>query len=124
VPHPVVLVLAVAPDGRMVYTRRHTWPAGYWGLVAGFVERGETAEHAAQREVLEETGLAVNGAPQFIRTLPFNNTQLLLCFRVDVEAAEPRAGSDADAVDLAAPDPERLWPNSPAQQLVRWHLSE
>ena len=58
-PHPVVLVLGVAHDGRVLFTRGHSWPEGYWGLVAGFVERGETAEAAAVREVLEETGLHV-----------------------------------------------------------------
>lgn len=56
-PAPVVLVLAVSEDGRILYTRRHTWPHGAWALVAGFVETGETAEQACLREVLEEVGM-------------------------------------------------------------------
>lgn len=120
--YAVVLVLGVAPDGRVLFTRRRSWPEGYWGLVAGFVERGETAEAAVAREVLEETGL-VAGAPEFVRTVPFND-QLLLCFRVTLPEGAPAAGSDVDVVDLAPPDPTRAWPDSPAQHLLEWHLAE
>src|SRR3989344_2146395 len=34
---------------------------GKWGLIGGFVERDETIEQAAEREVLEETGYKVLG---------------------------------------------------------------
>jgi 8-oxo-dGTP pyrophosphatase MutT (NUDIX family) len=34
---------------------------GVWSLVAGKIEKGETPENAAVREISEETGLRVNG---------------------------------------------------------------
>src|SRR5690606_18235150 len=37
---------------------RH-WPAGRFSALAGFVEPGESAEHAVRREVAEETGVLV-----------------------------------------------------------------
>ena len=47
-------------DGGVLLVKRDIEPGyGKWTFPGGFVERGETAEAAAQREVLEETGLEV-----------------------------------------------------------------
>lgn len=115
-PAPVVLVFAVADDGNVLYTRRREWPPGVWGLVAGFVEEGERAEDAALREVREESGLEATD-PVFVGTLP-HSWRLLICFQVRLAAGNPRAGDDADAVDLAPPQPERIPPGAPARWLL------
>ncbi|MGH2400356.1 MAG: NUDIX domain-containing protein [bacterium] len=67
---PVGVVLAVVfnGSGEIVMTRQAHWPPEFWGLVAGFVEEGETAEQAALREAKEETGLDVQ-VEQFLGTL-------------------------------------------------------
>jgi NAD+ diphosphatase len=44
---------------RMLLTRQTSWPAGRYSLVAGFVEPGETLEQCVEREIQEETGVAV-----------------------------------------------------------------
>ena len=49
-------ILRPAPDGREILLFQH--PYAGWQLPAGTVEPGETPEHAAVREVAEETGLA------------------------------------------------------------------
>lgn len=47
-------------DGGIVLVQRDIEPGyGKWTFPGGFVERGERAEAAAEREVLEETGLEV-----------------------------------------------------------------
>lgn len=56
-PTPTVDVI-VEIDGGIVLIRRTNPPLG-WALPGGFVDEGETVEHAAIREVDEETGLAV-----------------------------------------------------------------
>lgn len=57
--NPIPVVGAIVELGeRVLLARKAGWPAGRWGLVAGFVEAGETMEEAAAREVREETGLA------------------------------------------------------------------
>ena len=47
-------------DGGIVLIQRDIEPGyGKWTFPGGFVERGERAEAAAEREVLEETGLEI-----------------------------------------------------------------
>jgi len=47
-------------DGGLVLTQRAIEPGyGLWTYPGGFVERGERAETAAEREALEETGVVV-----------------------------------------------------------------
>ncbi|MEO8758282.1 MAG: NUDIX domain-containing protein [Devosia sp.] len=55
-------VRAVLLDGRKVLLVKHTYTPG-WQFPGGGVEPRETAEMAAGREVLEETGYAVDGRP-------------------------------------------------------------
>lgn len=54
-------MIALVYDGdRVLLTRQPTWPAGRYGLVAGFVEPGESLEDCVRREVREETGAEVD----------------------------------------------------------------
>jgi NAD+ diphosphatase len=56
--HPAVIVL-VRDGDRVLLTRKSFWPKGRYGLVAGFVDIGETLEGAASREVREEVGVEI-----------------------------------------------------------------
>ncbi|HEY0937214.1 MAG TPA: NAD(+) diphosphatase [Trebonia sp.] len=57
---PAVIMLVIDPDDRLMLARNALWPAGRMSVVAGFVEPGESAEHAVAREVYEETAVVVN----------------------------------------------------------------
>ena len=57
-PVPTVDVVIEVPGG-VVLIRRANPPHG-WALPGGFVDYGESLEHAAAREALEETGLEVD----------------------------------------------------------------
>lgn len=50
-------VIPILPDGRIVLIQRRD--SGRWGLPGGLVDWGEDITTAAQRELLEETGLDV-----------------------------------------------------------------
>lgn len=56
--HPCVIVL-VRRGNEVLLTRKAEWPAGRYSLVAGFLDMGECLEEAVDREVMEETGIAV-----------------------------------------------------------------
>ncbi len=56
-PTPTVDII-IEVDGRVVLVERKNEPHG-WALPGGFVDEGETVEHAAVREAEEETNLKV-----------------------------------------------------------------
>lgn len=55
------------PDEKeeILLVRAKNFRKDYYGLVAGFVETGETLEEAVHREVLEETGLKIHNLRYF-----------------------------------------------------------
>lgn len=56
---PAVIMLVERDDGRALLARNANFPSGMFSCLAGFVEPGETLEHAVRREVMEEVGLEV-----------------------------------------------------------------
>jgi NAD+ diphosphatase len=57
---PAVIMLVIDPEDRLLLARNALWPQGRMSVVAGFVEPGESAEHAVAREVHEETSIVVD----------------------------------------------------------------
>ena len=57
-PAPTVDTIIELASGGIVLIRRKNPPPG-WALPGGFIDYGESAEHAAVREALEETSLQV-----------------------------------------------------------------
>ena len=51
------IVVVVRREGAFLVMRRAPERLGYWSLVSGGIEPEETPREAAQRELLEETGL-------------------------------------------------------------------
>jgi NAD+ diphosphatase len=55
-PTPVVAAV-VEHEGAVVLARNRAWPRTFYGLITGFLERGETPEQCVLREVKEELNL-------------------------------------------------------------------
>lgn len=56
---PAVIMAVVDADDRVLLAHGATWAPGRFSTLAGYVEPGESAEHAVRREVAEETGVQV-----------------------------------------------------------------
>lgn len=57
---PVVIMLVIDSErDRCLLGRSHHFQEGMYSCLAGFVEPGETIEHAVRRETLEEAGITV-----------------------------------------------------------------
>lgn len=56
---PAVIMAVVDDADRLLLGQSTAWASDRWSTLAGFVEPGESLEHAVRREVLEETGVVV-----------------------------------------------------------------
>ncbi|MGE4126844.1 MAG: NAD(+) diphosphatase [Hyphomicrobiaceae bacterium] len=76
---PVVIMLVT--DGvHCVLGRQSQFPDGMFSALAGFIEPGETIEHAVAREVMEEVGLAVDSvAYEASQPWPFPHSLMIGC---------------------------------------------
>jgi 8-oxo-dGTP diphosphatase len=77
-------------DGEIVLVQRDIEPGyGKWTFPGGFVERGERAESAAEREVLEECGLEIR-AGSIIGLYSYEDqVPVIAVFRAEVIGGEP-----------------------------------
>ena len=91
-------------EGAVLLVRRKHPPfAGQYALPGGFVEVGETVEHACCRELMEETGveagkLSLVGVYSDPNRDPRGHT-VSIAFLTRVRAAKPVAGDDAAAAE-------------------------
>ena len=90
------------PGRPIVLIERKNPPYG-WAIPGGFVELGETVEHAARREALEETGLIVRlqillGV--YSDPLRDNRGHTVTAIYVAEAEGQPVAADDAAAVDI------------------------
>ena len=59
-PKPTATLICVYEKQILLVKRAEEPGKGMWGLPGGFIERGETPEEGAERELLEETNLQGN----------------------------------------------------------------
>ena len=98
-------------DGKLLMVRRGVEPQmGRWAFPSGYVDRGESVESAARREVLEETGMIVEIESQLGVYSSDGRDVVLVAFAARVTGGTLRAGHDAQEVGLFAPDDLRDLP--------------
>ncbi len=86
---PAVIV-AVTRGDEILLTQSRNFRGDYYGLVAGFVETGETAEEALRREVMEETGILIKNI-RYVASQPWPYPSgLMLGFTADYASGELR----------------------------------
>jgi NAD+ diphosphatase len=117
-PLPVVAAL-VEHEGHVLLVRNHGWPEKWFGLVSGFLERGETPADGALRELKEEVGLA----GEVVRLLgvyafPERN-EVIIAFHL---RATGTIALGEEIAELRKVLPERLrpWPFGTGQAVADW----
>ncbi|MFA5853063.1 MAG: NAD(+) diphosphatase [Spirochaetales bacterium] len=93
---PAVIVLVNRGD-EILLAHNAKFPTGRHGLIAGFVELGETLEETVHREVMEEAGIEV-GEPRYVKSQPWPfPDSLMIAFEAEYKSGEARP--DGEEID-------------------------
>lgn len=117
-PTPVVAAI-VEHDRDVILVRNARWPANWYGLVTGFLERGESPEDGVLREVKEELGLDAR-LVGLVGVYPFPEmNQVILAYHVT--ATGPIVlGEELADFQRRAPENVKPWGFGTGQAMADW----
>jgi len=117
-PIPVVAAI-VEHEGKVILTRSKGWPEKWVGIVAGFLEKNETPEQGALREVREELGLE-GEIVSFIGHYPFElRNQIIFAYHICAEG-EITLGDELESIKAVPPEEVRPWALGTGPALKDW----
>jgi NAD+ diphosphatase len=129
---PAVIVAVEDHDGRLLLGRRTNWAEGWYSILAGFVEAGESSESAVLREIREESGVELDATSlKYLGSQPWPfPASLMMAYRatattVDLvpdgdEIAELRWVSASELRDACQAGLMKL----PNRTSIAWHVIE
>ena len=106
-PAPAAGVILHGTPGVLLVRRRYAPAEGAWCLPAGFMEYGETPEHAAKRELKEETGIDAELTGLFGVYAGFDDPRvraILILYTGERVGGRLKAGDDALEAEYFALD--------------------
>lgn len=117
-PLPVVAAIVETPEG-VVLVRNHGWPDKWFGLVTGFLERGETPEQGILREIQEEIGLSAE-VVSLIGAYAFpQRNELIVAYHVRA-SGEIALGPEIEAYKRVPVEKLRAWPFGTGEAVRDW----
>jgi NAD+ diphosphatase len=117
-PTPVVAAI-IERDGAVVLARARNFPPTWFGLVTGFLERGEDPAAGVLREVKEEVGLD-GEIVELVGVYPFPPmNQVIIAYHVRA-TGEIQVGEELAEVKLVPIEKLRPWPFATGDAVREW----
>lgn len=121
------VITAIINDGKLLMARHSRTPRDMYGLIAGFVEPGETLTEAVERETMEEVGLKVKNIEYFgSQPWPYPHS-LMIGFTAEYDGGQIRVDGKeiTNAKWFGADDLPRIPSKmSIAGELIQWYLDK
>lgn len=117
------IIVAIRRNDQILMVKSKRSLSGFYGLVAGYVEAGESLESAVCREVKEETNLEIRNI-QYIKSQawPFPNSQMM-AFTADYAAGDLRIQKD-ELIDAQWFRADKIPPLPPRLSIGRFLVEE
>ena len=110
-------------DGQVLLARNAAWPGRFFGLVAGFLEAGESPEDGIRREIAEETSLEVE-ALNLLGVWDFQRMNQIIIAYHAAARGEIKLSPELAEYKLMAPQDVKCWPQGTGQALATWLRSK
>ena len=121
------VIIAIVKEGKLLLAKHVRTPGNMYGLIAGFVEAGETLKEGVKREIMEEVGLHVKNIKYFgSQPWPFPHS-LMIAFTAEYESGEIHADGDEiqEAKWFSVNElPQTPSPMSIAGELIDWYVKK
>lgn len=119
-PLPVVAAIVEYDNDTVILIQNKGWPADWFGLVTGFLEKGEEPAHAVLREIKEEIGLnAELIAPIGIYTFHQRN-ELIMAYHVRATGEIQLDTEELEAYKLVPIQLLKPWPFGTGKAVKDW----
>ncbi|MDP4090564.1 MAG: NAD(+) diphosphatase, partial [Bacillota bacterium] len=120
------IIVAVTKGDKLLMAHNKNFRPGFYSVIAGFVDPGETFEQCVKREVIEEVGIRVRNIKYFrSQPWPFPNS-LMVAFTAEYDGGEIcEDGIEIEHADWYTVEnmPSRPLGSTVAGKLIEWFIS-
>ena len=119
-PIPVVGAIVEYDNDTVILIQNKGWPAEWFGIVSGFLEKGESPDEAVLREVKEELGLKAEMVERLGIYSFFQRNELIIAYHVRATGEIIMDKEELQAYKIVPIQKLRPWPFGTGVAVKEW----